>query len=196
MSLNPASTCYSPLTYDRYSNSGDAKQALAELNGFMLAERPLRVGLGNDKMNAEAATGMMQRSASGAQESQASTFSGAGGRGTHAGGSTNFERSNREDKVAANSSALDDSDVGGVNYSNFSRESLMKKLARVEEPATATNKSKVNAARAKPPVATMAKSRCIIVKNCYDEAEYVYPFPFSTCFTDLAEPRSPTLRRT
>ncbi|PSK51893.1 hypothetical protein B9Z65_3160 [Elsinoe australis] len=159
----------------QYSNSGDAKQALAELNGFMLAERPLRVGLGNDKMNAEAATGMMQRSAPGAQESQASTFSGAGGRGTHAGGSTNFERSNREDKAAANSSALDDSDVGGVNYSNFSRESLMKKLARVEEPAAATNKSKVNAARAKPPVATMAKSRCIIVKNCYDEAETEEP---------------------
>ncbi|KAF4550650.1 RNA recognition motif-containing protein 20 [Elsinoe fawcettii] len=155
-----------------YANSDDAKQALAELNGFMLADRPLRVGLGNDKMNAEATTGMMQRNAAPGSEFQASSFSGAGGRGTHAGGSTNFERTNREEKAAANSSALDDSDVGGVNYSNFSRDSLMKKLARIEEPAPEKSKTKATAVKNKPAPPTMGKSRCIVVKNCYDESDF------------------------
>ncbi|PNS18247.1 hypothetical protein CAC42_7616 [Sphaceloma murrayae] len=170
----------------QYSSSDDAKQALAELNGFMLAERPLRVGLGNDKMNAEASTGMMQRNASGSNEFQASTFSGAGGRGTHAGGSTNFERSSREDKVAANSSALDDSDVGGVNYNNFSRESLMRKLARVEEPTPAVSKSKVSAAK-KPPPPTMTQSRCVKVKNCYVEEDFDDPSFQQEIEEDFAE---------
>ncbi|KAF2222651.1 hypothetical protein BDZ85DRAFT_199163 [Elsinoe ampelina] len=157
-----------------YANSDDAKQALAELNGFLLADRPLRVGLGNDKMNAEATTGMMQRNATAGSEFQASSFSGAGGRGTHAGGSTNFERSNREEKAAANSSALDDSDVGGVNYSNFSRASLMQKLARTEDPAPDKSKTKTSTTK-KPAPPTMGKSRCIIVKNCYDESDFDDP---------------------
>jgi len=160
----------------RFSNPDDAKQALAELNGFELAGRPIRVGLGNDKMNQESNASMMQRMSQ--NKDQGSSFSGTGGRGVHAGGTANFDRANaREEKSAGNASALDDSDVGGVNFNNFSRDSLMRKLARTED-ATTNNPNKpgtgqTTAGKKQTVSTSIAPSRCVIVKNAYKEEEYV-----------------------
>lgn len=157
----------------RFANPDDAKQALAELNGFELAGRPVRVGLGNEKMAQESNNAMMQRLGTGEQGPGNSSFSGSGGRGAHAGGTINFERqNNREDKGAGSASALDDSDVGGVNFSNFSRDSLMKKLARVSEPEPAVGAgAKPSAAAKKTATPTLKASRCVVVKNAYIEAK-------------------------
>ncbi|GAM91643.1 hypothetical protein ANO11243_096950 [Dothideomycetidae sp. 11243] len=150
----------------QYTNPDDAKQALGELNSFDIAGRPLRVGLGTDKLHQETATAMMQRHNQSTANAQGSAFSGTGGRGAHAGGSVNF--SSRDDKSALGLSALDDSDVGGVNYSNFSRESLMKKLARTEEPASEDRgKSNTKVATSKLPLASYKPSRCILIKHAY-----------------------------
>ncbi|KAF2148444.1 splicing factor, CC1-like protein [Myriangium duriaei CBS 260.36] len=153
----------------QFSSPDDAKSALAELNGFELAGRPIRVGLGNDKLHQESNNAMMQRFNQGNANAQGSSFSGAGGRGAHAGGNINF--SSRDDKAAVGLSALDDSDVAGVNFNNFSRESLMKKLARTEEPAAsaAPGKGTKASASAKAPMASFQPSRCILIKNVYDE---------------------------
>ena len=148
------------------------------MNGFEIAGRPIRVGLGNDKFTPETTANLMQRFQSqGAQAAkfQGSSFSGAGGRGSHAGGTNNFDRaSGRDEKGAGGSSALDDSDVGGVNFNNFSRDSLMKKLARTEDstPAVKTT-SRGRPEQSKIAVNTQAPSRCVVVKNAYNEAEYV-----------------------
>lgn len=157
---------------NRYTNADDAKQALAELNGFELAGRPIRVGLGNEKMNQESNNAMMQRFNQGNPNNQASSFSGAGGRGSHAGGNINFDRSSGRDDKGAGSGALDDSDVAGVNFNNFSRDSLMRKLLREEDLAPAAPAQGVKPVNSggKPTVPAFKPSRCIIIKNVYDEA--------------------------
>ncbi|KAF2817875.1 uncharacterized protein BDZ99DRAFT_531120, partial [Mytilinidion resinicola] len=38
---------------------------------------------------------------------------------------------------AGGASALDDTDVAGVNFNNYSRDSLMRKFARMQNPQTA-----------------------------------------------------------
>ena len=154
------------------------------MNGFEIAGRPIRVGLGNDKFTPETTANLLSRfqnqQGSSASQFQGSQFSGSGGRGAHAGGNTNFDRaSGRDEKGAGGASALDDSDVGGVNFNNFSRDSLMKKLARVEEPvapAAAQSTGRSTRVDARKPVANKsAPSRCVVIKNAYNEAEYV-PF--------------------
>jgi len=37
-------------------------------------------------------------------------------------------------KRAGGASAVDDTDVAGVNFNNYSRDALMRKLARTDEP--------------------------------------------------------------
>lgn len=151
------------------------------MNGFDLAGRPIRVGLGNDKFTNESTQNLLQRFPAGQQHGngpfQGSSFSGSGGRGTHAGGSNNFDRAGgREEKSAGGASALDDTDVAGVNFSNFSRDALMRKLARTDEPAEsngANDKNKI----AKPapvkaaPVNVPQASRCVVLSNMFDPAE-------------------------
>jgi len=110
---------------------------------------------------------------------QGSAFSGSGGRGAHAGGSNNFDRAGggREDKGTSGASALDDADVAGVNFNNYSRDALMRKLARTDEPADtngADDKRKMGKPRAetKPLLLNVPQaSRCVVLRNMFDPAE-------------------------
>jgi len=157
----------------RFINPPEAKEALEKMNGFTLAGRPIRVGLGNDKFTPESTEVHLKRYPFQAQQGnqfQGSSFSGMGGRGAHAGGTGNFDRaSGRDAEKAGGASALDDSDVSGVNFSNYSRDALMRKLARTDEPepkiAPATQQKKP------APVDQPAKSRCVLLKNLYTLAE-------------------------
>lgn len=140
------------------------------MNGFDLAGRPIRVGLGNDKFTPESTAQILQRFNNGQQQYE--------NRNRH-----NHQNQNVNTGGAA--SALDDTDVAGVNFNNFSRDALMRKLARTEEPAPPTNGEekaekprRAPAPPPKPPVATNAivASRCVVLKNMFDPSEYVFPF--------------------
>ena len=141
------------------------------MNGFELAGRPIRVGLGNDKFTPESTQSLLQRFGSQAQHAafQGSAFSGMGGRGAHAGGTGNFDRaSGRDAEKTGGASALDDTDVGGVNFSNYSRDALMRKLARTDEPE---QKIAPKTQPKKAPVDQPAPSRCVLLKNMFNQAE-------------------------
>jgi RNA-binding protein 39 len=151
------------------------------MNGFDLAGRPIRVGLGNDKFTPESTATLLQRfqGQSHQQQFQGSAFSGAGGRGPQAVGGSNFDRAGGRDndKGAGGASALDDTDVGGVNFNNYSRDALMRKLARTDDPP-ATNGRDERREILKPktetkplPVNVNMASRCIVLKNMFDPAE-------------------------
>ena len=145
------------------------------MNGFELAGRPIRVGLGNDKFTPESTQSLLQRFGSQAQQAafQGSAFSGMGGRGAHAGGTGNFDRaSGRDADKTGGASALDDTDVAGVNFSNYSRDALMRKLARTDEPEQKIA-PKVQQVK-KVPIDQPAPSRCVLLKNMYNQATYVY----------------------
>lgn len=152
------------------------------MNGFDLAGRPIRVGLGNDKFTNESTQNLLQRFPAGQSPSgnfQGSAFSGSGGRGTHAGGSSNFDRAGgaRDEKGTGGASALDDTDVAGVNFSNYSRDALMRKLARTDEPAESNGANdKRSIGKTQPekkalPVTVPQASRCIILRNMFDPTE-------------------------
>jgi RNA-binding protein 39 len=148
------------------------------MNGFDLAGRPIRVGLGNDKFTNESTQNLLQRFPSQTQQFQGSAFSGSGGRGAYAGGSSNFDRAGGRDneKAAGGASALDDTDVAGVNFNNYSRDSLMRKLARTDDTPAATNggDKKVVHAPVRPatiPPNIPQASRCIVLHNMFDAAE-------------------------
>jgi RNA-binding protein 39 len=157
------------------------------MNGFDLAGRPIRVGLGNDKFTPESTASLLQRfQGQGAHQHnfQGSMFSGHGGRGAQAGGSGgNFDRAGGRDndKGAGGASALDDTDVAGVNFNNYSRDALMRKLARTDEPAvdpSPDEKRKIAKPRAetKPlPVSVNMASRCVLLRNMFNPAEYFSP---------------------
>jgi RNA-binding protein 39 len=152
------------------------------MNGFDLAGRPIRVGLGNDKFTPESTANLLQRFQG--QEShrfQGSAFSGSGGRGSQAGGIGGaFDRAGGRDneKGAGGASALDDTDVAGVNFNNYSRDALMRKLARTDEPAPdpsaadAMRKAQKAKEAAKAlPVNVSQASRCILLKNMFNPTE-------------------------
>ena len=149
------------------------------MNGFDLAGRPIRVGLGNDKFTPESTQNLLQRFSGqngNPPNFQGSSFSGAGGRGAHAGGAGGtFDRAGGRDdqKGAGGASALDDTDVAGVNFSNYSRDALMRKLARTDEPEPAADKRQpVKRAEVKPlPVTLNQASRCVLLRNMFDPAE-------------------------
>lgn len=71
------------------------------MNGFDLAGRPIRVGLGNDKFTPESTANLLQRfqGHGGDQRNfQGSAFSGHGGRGAQAGGAGGaFDRAGGRD---------------------------------------------------------------------------------------------------
>ncbi|KAK3704981.1 Phosphatidylinositol-3-phosphatase SAC1 [Vermiconidia calcicola] len=148
-----------------------AKEALEKMNGFELAGRPIRVGLGNDKFTPESTQSLLQRFGSQAHQAQfqGSAFSGMGGRGAHAGGTANFDRaSGRDADKTGGASALDDTDVSGVNFSNYSRDALMRKLARTDEPEP---KVAPKAQPKKPVIDQPAPSRCVVLKGMFDQAK-------------------------
>ncbi|KAJ6160536.1 hypothetical protein N7470_003932 [Penicillium chermesinum] len=136
----------------QFVNPSDARTALEGMNNFELAGRTIRVGLGNDKSSTP--DGNANRSSSSANQ-QGSSFSGQGGRGIQAGGSNNFARAGGNEQ-GAGASALDDADVAGVNFNNYSRDSLMRALARTGPSL--------------PTPATPA-SRCIKISNAFDASE-------------------------
>ncbi|EER38037.1 RNA splicing factor [Histoplasma capsulatum H143] len=165
----------------QFRDPNQAREALEKMNGFDLAGRPIRVGLGNDKFTPESTANLLQRfQGQGAHHNfQGSLFSGHGGRGAQAGGSGHFDRAGGRDndKAAGGASALDDTDVAGVNFNNYSRDALMRKLARTDEPAiepTPDEKRKVPKPQvnAKPlPVSVNMASRCVLLRNMFDPAE-------------------------
>lgn len=143
------------------------------MNGFELANRPIRVGLGNDKFTPESTASLLRNFNTQASNFQGSAFSGAGGRGAYAGGSGGvFDRTHgRDDRGVSGASALDDTDVAGININNMNRDRLMNLLARnpVEEPANSRSKNGPAAARPSVPAAyTPSPSRCIKIQNAFD----------------------------
>ena len=149
------------------------------MNGFDLAGRPIRVGLGNDKFTPESTANLLQRFQGQNQPTsfQGSAFSGSGGRGAHAGGQGgNFDRAGGRDnneKGSGGASALDDTDVAGVNFNNYSRDALMRKLARTDDSSTAEVKPKAAPKKeVKPlPVNVSQASRCVLLRNMFDPEE-------------------------
>ncbi|GME25034.1 rna splicing factor [Neofusicoccum parvum] len=166
----------------QFRDPAQAKEALEKMNGFDLAGRPIRVGLGNDKFTPESTANLLQRfNGQGQPSFQGSAFSGSGGRGAHAGGSGGtFDRAGGRDndKGTGGASALDDTDVAGVNFNNYSRDALMRKLARTDEPADTNGADKqkivkpVAVQTARPlPVSVNQASRCVVLKNMFDPTE-------------------------
>lgn len=108
------------------------------MNGFDLAGRPIRVGLGNDKFTPESTAHLMQRF-----QGRDSDWRSGGG----SGGSSTFDRAGaRDNDKGSGAGALDDSDVAGVNFNNYSRDALMRKLARTDDVAVSSPSSAVSAA--------------------------------------------------
>jgi RNA-binding protein 39 len=143
------------------------------MNGFDLAGRPIRVGLGNDKFTPESTANLLQRfQGQNSSQFQGSAFSGAGGRGPQA---SNFDRAGgRDNEKGGGASALDDTDVAGVNFNNYSRDALMRKLARTDEPASANNERQILKPKTetKPmPAAVSMASRCVVLRNAFDASE-------------------------
>ena len=154
------------------------------MNGFDLAGRPIRVGLGNDKFTPESTANLLQRfqgQNGDPRNYQGSAFSGQGGRGAPAGGVGGaFDRAGGRDneKGAGGASALDDTDVAGVNFNNYSRDALMRKLARTDDASTESNGHDDARRIAKPKTETKPlavkvdmASRCVVLKNMFDPAE-------------------------
>ena len=166
----------------RFRDPTQAREALEKMNGFDLAGRPIRVGLGNDKFTPESTANLLQRFQGQNQPTsfQGSAFSGSGGRGAYAGGQGGaFDRAGGRDdqKGAGGASALDDTDVAGVNFNNYSRDSLMRKLARTDDGDSAQDAQRRKAAtqakkETKPlPVNVSSASRCVLLRNMFDPNE-------------------------
>lgn len=160
----------------RFRDAGQAREALEKMNGFDLAGRPIRVGLGNDKFTPESTANLLRGFQGQNQQYQGSAFSGAGGRGPP---SSNFDRAGgRDSDKGTGASALDDTDVAGVNFNNYSRDALMRKLARTDEPSSGQSERQILKPKTetKPlPVNVNMASRCVVLHNMFDPAEYVHP---------------------
>ena len=160
----------------RFRDAGQAREALEKMNGFDLAGRPIRVGLGNDKFTPESTANLLQRfqGQNGNQQFQGSAFSGAGGRGPQ---TSNFDRAGgRDNEKGTGASALDDTDVAGVNFNNYSRDALMRKLARTDEPTSGPIERQILKPKTetKPlPINVSMASRCVVLHNMFDANEYV-----------------------
>lgn len=163
----------------QFRDPDQAREALEKMNGFELAGRPIRVGLGNDKFTPESTANLLQRFQGQDRQDrsiyQGSAFSGSGGRGAHAGGSGGtFDRAGGRDdqKGAGGASALDDTDVAGVNFNNYSRDALMRKLARTDDPEPDPRQVVAPKKEAKSvPVSVSQASRCVLLRNMFDPAE-------------------------
>jgi RNA-binding protein 39 len=159
----------------QFRDAGQAREALEKMNGFDLAGRPIRVGLGNDKFTPESTANMLQRFSGQNQNQnfQGSAFSGSGGRGPQ---SSTFDRAGgRDNEKTGGASALDDTDVAGVNFNNYSRDALMRKLARTDDSATNGHDERQvlkPKTETKPlPVNVNMASRCVVLHNMFDPEE-------------------------
>lgn len=144
------------------------------MNGFELAGRQIRVGLGNDKFTPESTANLLRTFTQQAQNYTGSAFSGAGGRGAYAGGSGGvFDRSHgKEDRGISGASALDDSDVAGVNFKAYDRGKLMAQLAARNQPQPKQGAAAPVVTKPRAPVfdKPMA-SKCIKIQNAFDPDE-------------------------
>ncbi|KAH6851259.1 hypothetical protein B0I37DRAFT_132105 [Chaetomium sp. MPI-CAGE-AT-0009] len=160
----------------QFRDAGQAREALEKMNGFDLAGRPIRVGLGNDKFTPESTANLLRgfQGQNQNQQFQGSSFSGAGGRGPQA---SNFDRAGgRDNEKGTGASALDDTDVAGVNFNNYSRDALMRKLARTDEPTNGQPERQILKPKTetKPfPVNVSMANRCVVLHNMFDPAEQV-----------------------
>jgi RNA-binding protein 39 len=158
----------------QFVDPNHAKDALAEMNGFELAGRQIRVGLGSDKFTPESTATLLRTFNAQAQNYQGSAFSGAGGRGAYAGGSGGvFDRTHSKgERGVGGASALDDTDVAGVNFKTYDRSKLMDALARrdTQEPAKQGAAPVVSKPRA-PVVDRPMASKCIKIENAFDADE-------------------------
>ncbi|CAM1503946.1 Fc.00g015370.m01.CDS01 [Cosmosporella sp. VM-42] len=157
----------------QFREATQAREALEKMNGFDLAGRPIRVGLGNDKFTPESTANLLQRFSGQDRPFQGSAFSGAGGRGPQ---SSAFDRAGgRDSEKTGGASALDDTDVAGVNFNNYSRDALMRKLARTDDANTnGVEERQVLKPKteAKPlPVNVNMASRCVVLHNMFDPEE-------------------------
>ncbi|KAL2871862.1 putative RNA splicing factor (Pad-1) [Aspergillus lucknowensis] len=161
----------------QFRDPNQARDALEKMNGYDLGGRAIRVGLGNDKFTPEN-TQRTQSQGANQHNFQGSMFSGSGGRGVQAGGTSNFDRAGgRDSEKGTGASALDDTDVAGVNFNNFSRDALMRKLARTDEPAEPSaddKQQKILLPKTEPkplPVNVNMASRCVMLRNMFDPTE-------------------------
>jgi RNA-binding protein 39 len=150
------------------------------MNGFDLAGRPIRVGLGNDKFTAETTERVLQKFPQHGGRQEASSIFGAGGRGTHAGGNERFggSSSHVKDQGQGHDGAIDNE--GGVAMTAARREELMRNLLTREDPSAAAA-AKNGAASVKAPIVAAPRreappnvpqaSRCIKLHNVFDAAE-------------------------
>ncbi|KAL5115712.1 Phosphatidylinositol-3-phosphatase SAC1 [Pleosporales sp. CAS-2024a] len=155
----------------QFVDPSNAKEALAEMNGFELAGRQIRVGLGNDKFTPESTASLLRTFNQQAQSYQGSAFSGAGGRGAYAGGTGGvFDRTHsKDDRGVSGASALDDTDVAGVNFKTYDRSKLMKALARQDVGETATQGAQPVISKPRAPVMDKPMaSKCIKIENAFD----------------------------
>ncbi|KAK7413142.1 Phosphatidylinositol-3-phosphatase SAC1 [Neonectria punicea] len=157
----------------QFRDATQAREALEKMNGFDLAGRPIRVGLGNDKFTPESTANLLQRFSGQNQQFQGSAFSGSGGRGPQ---SSAFDRAGgRDSEKTGGASALDDTDVAGVNFNNYSRDALMRKLARTDDSATNGHEERQvlkPKTETKPlPVNVNMASRCVVLHNMFDPEE-------------------------
>lgn len=149
------------------------------MNGFDLAGRPIRVGLGNDKFTAETTERVLQKFPQHGRQ-EASGIFGAGGRGTHAGGDERFggSSSRNKDQGQGHDGAIDND--GGVAMTAARRNELMQNLLTRNDPAAA-DAVKNGAASVKAPIVAAPRreappnvpqaSRCIKLHNVFDAAE-------------------------
>ncbi|KAK9481340.1 RNA-binding protein 39 [Lipomyces japonicus] len=147
----------------QFSSKESAGNAL-ELNGFKLGGRPIRVGLGNEKINSEAPESIISRlnaplGDASSQNSHAVPVLDSRGQGANRG---------RDDRkpIGALASALDDADTAGVSFNTVSRESLMRKLMREEDALPVPE-----APPKKPTVNVSQASRGVVLSNMFDSAE-------------------------
>ncbi|GJC82480.1 CC1-like family splicing factor [Colletotrichum tofieldiae] len=156
----------------QYREASQAREALEKMNGFDLAGRPIRVGLGNDKFTPESTANILQRFPGQNPQYQGSAFSGAGGRGPQ---TSAFDRAGgRDSEKSGGASALDDTDVAGVNFNNYSRDALMRKLARTDDASNGVDERQVLKPKTetKPlPVNVNMASRCVVLHNMFDPEE-------------------------
>lgn len=159
----------------QFRDATQAREALEKMNGFDLAGRPIRVGLGNDKFTPESTANILQRFSGQNQSNyQGSAFSGAGGRGAQA---SAFDRAGgRDSEKTGGASALDDTDVAGVNFNNYSRDALMRKLARTDETDANGHEERQQTLKPKTeartlPVNVNMASRCVVLHNMFDPTE-------------------------
>ena len=153
----------------QFKDAAHAREALEKMNGFDLAGRPIRVGLGNDKFTPEGTQPNQGRFSS-------KDFERDNGpperrdRREHGDRDLSDRDSGRRRGGERGIRELDDSEQGGVSFQNISRTDLMRKLARAEDGLTA---SVIEETRAIP--APQSTSRGVLLKNMFNPAEETEP---------------------